>query len=81
MTWFSGALVFVVLWWIVFFITLPIGATSYHEIGEEVEPGHVAGTPLRARLGLKAFITTLVSLVLTVFSYFLIESGLISFRT
>ena len=37
MTWFSAVLVFVIVWWLVFFMSLPVGARSYHEAGEEVE--------------------------------------------
>ena len=36
MTWFSAVLVYVVVWWLVF-MSLPFGARSYHEAGEEVK--------------------------------------------
>jgi len=80
MSWFSAALVFVVVWWLVFFMSLPIGARSYHEAGEEVDVGNVPGAPIRPRVWLKAGISTLIALVLTIGIYFLIDSGAISFR-
>ena len=80
MTWFSAALVFVVVWWLVFFMTLPIGARSYHEAGEEVESGNVESAPMRPRLWLKAAVSTAIAVVLTTGIYFLIDSGLLSFR-
>lgn len=80
MTWFSAALVFVVIWWLVFFMSLPIGARSYHEAGEEVETGNVSSAPMRPRIWLKAGISTLIAIVLTIGVYFLIDSGALSFR-
>lgn len=79
MTWFSAALVFVVVWWLVFFMALPIGARSYHEAGEEVETGNVSSAPMRPRLWLKAGISTLIAIVLTIAIYFLIDSGMLGF--
>lgn len=80
MSWFSAALVFVVVWWLVFFMSLPIGARSYHEAGEEVDVGNVSGAPMRPRVWLKAGISTLIAFVLTIGIYFLVDSGAISFR-
>ena len=71
MTWFSAGLVFIVVWWLVFLMSLPIGARSYHEAGQEVEAGNVSSAPMRPRLWLKAG--------LTVGIYFLVESGLLAF--
>lgn len=80
MTWFSAALVFVVVWWLVFFMSLPIGSRSYHEAGAEVEIGNAASAPMRPRVWLKAGISTVIAIVLTIGVYFLIDSGALSFR-
>lgn len=80
MTWFSAALVFVVVWWLVFFVSLPFGARSFHEAGEEVDVGNESSAPMRPRIWLKAGISTLVAVALTVVVYFLIDSGALSFR-
>ena len=80
MTWFSAALVFVVVWWLVFFMSLPIGARSYHEAGENVDVGNAPSAPMRPRIWMKAGISTLIAVVLTVGVYFLIDSGALSFR-
>ena len=80
MTWFSAILVYVVVWWLVFFMSLPVGARSYHEAGEEVETGNVSSAPMKPRLWLKAGVTTLISAILTAIVYFLINSGELSFR-
>jgi len=80
MTWFSTILVFVVVWWLVFFMTLPFGARSFHEAGENVETGNVESAPMKPRLWLKAGAATVIAAVLTIVVYFLIDSGLLSFR-
>lgn len=80
MTWFSAALVFVVIWWLVFFMSLPIGARSYHEAGEEVDVGNESSAPMRPRIWLKAGISTAAAVVLTIGVYLLIDSGALSFR-
>ncbi len=80
MTWFSGIVVFVIIWWLVFFMALPIGVRSPDEAGVAVEPGHAASAPVRPRLGLKAGVTTAISAVLWGIAYWIIEAELISFR-
>lgn len=79
MTWFSAALVFVVVWWLVFLMSLPMGAQSYHEAGEETELGNAPSAPMRPRLWLKAGASTVIAVVLTVGIYFLVDSGLLAF--
>ena len=79
MTLVSTALIYVVIWWLVFFMALPIGARSYHEAGEEVKAGNVSSAPMRPRLWLKAGVTTGIAAVLTLIAYFLIDSGALSF--
>ena len=80
MSWFSAALVFIVVWWLVFFVSLPFGARSFHEAGEEVNVGSASSAPIRPRIWLKAGISTLIAAVLTVVVYFLIDRGAFSFR-
>jgi len=80
MTWFSAVLVFVIVWWLVFFMSLPVGARSYHEAGEEVEVGNAPSAPMKPRLWTKAGVSTVIAAILTVVVYFLIDSGAVSFR-
>ena len=81
MNWFSGIVVFVIIWWLVFFMTLPIGIRSPDEAGVEVEQGHAPSAPVRPRLLLKAGVTTAVSIVLWGIAYWVIEADVISFRS
>ena len=80
MPWFSGALIYLVLWWLLFFIMLPLGARSYHEAGEPTQPGNVESAPIRPRLWLKVGATSVLAAVFWGITYYLINSGLISFR-
>ena len=80
MGWFSGFVVYVILWWLVFFVTLPFGIRSPDDVGEEVEPGHATSAPVKARVWLKAAVTTAVATVLWGIAYWVIASDLISFR-
>jgi len=79
MNWFSGIVVFVIIWWVVFFIALPIGVRSPDEAGYDVEPGHAPSAPVRPRIGLKMGITTAVSIVFWGIAYWIIESDVWSF--
>lgn len=80
MNWFSGIVVYVILWWLAFFTTLPFGVRPPHEVGEVAEPGHVASAPVKPRLWLKAGIASAVAAVFWVIAYWLIVSDYISFR-
>jgi len=71
---FTGALVFVVIWWIVWFIALPFGVRPT----EAPEPGHTESAPEKPRLWFKALITTAITAVLAAIAIYVIESGLIS---
>jgi predicted secreted protein len=81
MGWFSGLVVYVILWWLVFFMTLPFGVRAPHEVGDVAGPGHVPSAPVKPRLWLKAGITTLIAAVLWAGAYYLITSDMLSFRS
>ena len=61
----SGAMaiaVFLTIWWIVLFVTLPIGVKSLHETDETLA-GSDPGAPVAPNLGRKMIWTTLLALV------------------
>lgn len=76
MNWFSGIVVFVIIWWCVFFMVLPFGVRTPDQPG----PGHAPSAPVKPRLWLKTGVTTLITLALWGVAYWLIEGDLISFR-
>ena len=59
-----GTAVFTILWWLAFFLMLPIGAQSAHEAGESVAPGSEVGAPRVHRLGMKALWAAAIAAVL-----------------
>lgn len=80
MSWFTGIIVYFLLWWLFFMMSLPIGARSYHEAGERVETGNVESAPLKPRIWTKVGGATVVAALAWLVVYFVIDSGLISFR-
>jgi predicted secreted protein len=76
MSWFSAAMGFVIVWWLVLFMVLPFGAAP----PDEVEPGMASSAPARPRLALKFLVTTLIALAVTALILWVIESGLVQLR-
>ena len=76
MTWFSGVLVFALVWALCLFVVLPWGIRRE----ENPEPGHADGAPKNPMMWRRAAATTLLAAVIWVGIYFLMESGWISFR-
>ncbi len=73
---FAAFVVFAVLWWMVFFMTLPFGVKTIENPG----PGHASGAPERPRLVVKAAIATVIALALTAAAAATVEYDLIDFR-
>jgi predicted secreted protein len=60
-----GTAIYIILWWLTFFLTLPLGARSFHEAGEAPPAeGADSGAPRLHRLGLKAGIAAGIAAVL-----------------
>ncbi|MCY4231771.1 MAG: DUF1467 family protein [Alphaproteobacteria bacterium] len=76
MSWLSGIVVYVILWWLVFFMALPVGVRRT----ANVERGNDPGAPEGARLGLKAAVTTIIAAMLTLLAFLLIDSEWFTFR-
>jgi predicted secreted protein len=76
MGWFTGVIVYVIVWWVVIFMVLPWGAKP----PENPEPGHAPSAPENPQLLRKALATTLIAAVIWLGIYVLVESDLISFR-
>ncbi|XDZ64570.1 DUF1467 family protein [Alphaproteobacteria bacterium LSUCC0684] len=72
----SGIVVYILLWWWVFFMTLPFGVRQ----PDEVEKGHASGAPARPGLWIKAAITSILALLLWFGVDAVIASGIFSFR-
>lgn len=72
----SGIVVYVIIWWLVFFMTLPFGVKKT----EEVEEGHEPGAPEKPMLWRKAAITSLIAALLFAVWWYVQDSGLINIQ-
>jgi len=77
MNWFSALVVWLILWWLVLFIILPIGIRGQAEEGDIVE-GTEPGAPHRVNIKKKFIQTTIISTVVWVVVCAVILSGLLS---
>ena len=50
--------IYLVVWWVVLFVLLPLGAHSHHEAGVDVKDGGDPGAPLVHNLKRKVITTT-----------------------
>jgi predicted secreted protein len=74
----TATAVFVVVWWLVLFITLPFGVKRTEE--SDLEPGQEPGAPAKPMMWRKMLVTTVITIALWILFYYLSETGLISFR-
>jgi len=75
-TWFTGTMVYVIIWWLVLFLVLPWGV----HVPDEHEPGHATSAPAKPMMWRKTLITTLIAAVFWGITYWLIESDLLTLR-
>ncbi len=73
----SAIVLFAVIWFMTFFVVLPLRLTTQGESGEIV-PGTHAGAPAVLNMRRKFWITTLVAVVLWVIIAGVIVSGVVS---
>lgn len=74
----SSIVVYVLLWWFVFFLALPIGVRTPG--GSEIGRGHADSAPVRPHLRIKAWAATAIAAALWGVVYLLIDADLYSFR-
>lgn len=73
----SGLVLFAVIWFMVFFVVLPLRLTTQGEAGEVV-PGTHSSAPENPRIGHKARITTLWAIVIWAICATIIISGAVT---
>ncbi|BDG72569.1 DUF1467 family protein [Roseomonas fluvialis] len=79
MTWFTGTVVFLLVWWTALFCILPIGTRP--DPDGDIEAGGWRGAPVAPNLGWKLIGTTGLTVVIWAILYVVIESDWLSFRT
>ena len=76
MSWATGIMVYLVIWWTILFAILPLGVRRVENPGR----GEERGAPERPQLARKAIITSIVAAVLWIGFYFLHQTDVLSFR-
>jgi predicted secreted protein len=76
MSWATGLMVYLVIWWTVLFAILPLGVRRMENPGK----GQERGAPERPDLVRKAIITSIVAAVLWSAFFFLHQADVFSFR-
>ena len=71
----TGIAIYLVIWWVVLFAVLPLGARSHAEAGLEVKDGGDPGAPVVPNLKRKFITTSWVSAIIWVVVMGLILSG------
>ena len=70
----SGVVVYILLWWWVFLMTLPFGVKS----PETIETGHATSAPERPLIWRKVAVATIIAAILFSIVFMVIDSGIIS---
>ncbi len=75
MTWLSGIVVYVLVWWVTLFAVLPLWV-------QPSDPGEIGdpGAPQRPLLGRKVIVTTIVAAVIWLGIYIVVISPWFRFR-
>jgi len=70
MGWISGIVVYILIWWLVFFMSLPVGVTAQHEHEDGAVPGTPESAPVQPRIWWKALASALVAGVIFALYYY-----------
>ena len=76
----GSIIVYVLIWWIIFFSVLPVGIQSNKEEFKEKIDGIDPGAPINPKIGKKFLITTLITSIIFIVIYYLVEFNLLNLR-
>ena len=76
----GSIIVYVLIWWIVFFSLLPVGIQSKKEKFIEKIEGIDPGAPNNPKIAKKYLITTIITSIIFIVIYYLVESNLLNLR-
>ena len=76
MNWFTGAILYVLVWWVTLFAVLPLWVSP----ADPGDPGHAAGAPKHPLMVRKVLVTTLVAAAIWLVIFALVRSPWLSFR-
>ena len=73
-------IVYVMIWWIIFFSVLPIGIKSNKEVFKEKIGGMDPGAPKNPKIATKFLITTVITSIIFIVIYYLVNIDLLNLR-
>ena len=76
----GSIIVYVLIWWIVFFSLLPVGIQSKKEKFIEKIEGIDPGAPKNPKIAKKFLITTIITSIIFIVIYYLVEFDLLNLR-
>ena len=76
----GSIIVYVLIWWIIFFSVLPVGIQSNKEKFKARIEGVDPGAPNNPKIGKKFLITTIITSIIFIVIYYLVEFDLLNLR-
>ena len=76
----GSIIVYVMIWWIVFFSILPVGIKSNKEFFRVSIEGSDPGAPKNPKIGKKFLITTIITSILFIMIYYIVDLGFFNLR-
>ena len=77
----GSLIVYISIWWIIFFIVLPIGIKSQNIDFKDKLHGNDRGAPQNPKIRKKFLITTLVTSVIFLVIYYLVSQNYLNLRS
>ena len=76
----GSIIVYVMIWWIIFFSVLPVGIKSNKEAFRDSIEGADPGAPKNPKIGKKFLITTIITSILFIVIYYIVDLGFFNLR-
>ena len=76
----GSIIIYVIIWWIIFFSVLPVGIQSNKDKFQEKIEGVDPGAPKNPEIAKKFLITTIITSIIFIVIYYLVESNLLNLR-
>ena len=76
----GSIIVYVIIWWMIFFSVLPIGIQSNKVKFKEKIEGIDPGAPNNPKIGKKFLITTIITSLIFIVIYYLVNFNLLNLR-
>lgn len=76
----GGIVIYTITWMLVLFTVLPWGVRTQQEADDEMEPGTVESAPINPRIWTKFAITTVLTTLIFIIIWTIIDLELIDFR-